>query len=689
MRIQALKAISFTTNTREFFLVLVGYVTISVFFLFGLIISRGDVAQSDWGIPLTASAALNNFRSFLSVWQYNGFGGVNRVWGFPFFTLLNAALAPLGFVGGTEIKVLSVSLVALGGITAYILAKSFGLNFFSSFLSGLFFMTTPVVFNWLMVGWIYYLIAYGLLPLMILSTKKFLETNDVRYALINGIILSVATAQPTFILVFPLLGFLFVLFESRGNPKIILRGLILTFVSLSVWFLTSLSFFTSYNNTGTFSFYQGNYFSVIQAQFGHLSSLVNPIRLWGSTFNYQFETYFPKELIFLSFVPVLVAMLGILLRPRDRRVLFFSLAYLFVFVPYETYVNLHYLVYNLPYGSIFEAPSIFLVPASLGLALLIGYANQNISRSSAKFDNIASRRRVRNAFSIIILILVISPGIPWWTGQTSGNPIPGPPVKLNLYQVPTGYSEWSKTVTVDDEYFVLYIPLAGNAEITNTSYFSLPYEGVNGGIFTQVNNLPYISASNTTLLLSELFDGSSEVAESWGSYSIKYIVVYTNVQSTYNMDALLSRLSTQSGIVKVANLPDVVVYQNEYAKPVIYTDNSNVTTQIIYHDPTSYKVLANSTSPYLLVLNQAYSSGWVASVNGTTLPTVAHIKEDNGFNGWYVNYTGAMTINIYYEPQTTYFVSTLLSTVGLITILLYLVLSTVIGVRRARKQMRT
>jgi len=664
-----------------FFLVVSAYFSLSIFFLFGLLKSSGDVAQADWAIPITANAAIKEANSLFFVWSYNGFGGVNHVWGFPFFALLNASLAPFGFVGGTEIKLLSVFLIALAGITMYTLARSFGLGFFSSFLSGLFFMTTAVVFNWLMFGWIYYIIAYDLLPLMILASKKFLETSDVRYILINAIILLFAFEQPSFILVYPLLGFLFVIFESRVNPKIMLKGLIFIVSSVALYLLTALSFFTSTNSTATFSFYQGSYYNVIVAQFTNLSTILNPIRLWGSTFNYQFETYFPKEIALLSFVPIILAVIGVLLRPRDRRILFFLVCYLFAFVSYESYTNLHFLVYNLPYGSIFEAPSIFLVPAGLGLALLIGYTNQTISRASIRFKNAVSKNLVRSVCFIIILIILISASIPWWTGQASGNPLPGAPTKLNLYQTPSGYTEWNNAVAADNEYFVLYVPPAlGNTQIMNTSYFSQPYEGVSSGVFTQVNNLPYVSASNTTLFLNELINGSSEVGESWGSYSIKYIVVYTNVQSTYNMTDLLSRLSTQNGIVKVANLTDVIVYENIFAKPIVYSNSSSTTTEITYHDPTTYKVQANSTSPYFLVLNQAYSTGWTATVNGTKLTT--HIEDSNGFNSWYINYTGNMTIDIYYEPQTAYIASMIISIIVIILISLYVILATIRNVRR-------
>ena len=342
-------------------------------------------------------------------------------------------------------------------------------------------------------------------------------------------------------------------------------------------------------------------------------------------------------------------------------------------------------IYHTDHYSRHQAFSWFLQVS--GLALIIAYTNQTLSRLCVKFKNIVSRRIVRNAFSIAILIIIILAAVPWWTGQASGNPILGTPTKLNLYHIPSGYTEWSSVVPADNEYFVLYVPLpggSGDVGIMNTSYFSLPYEGVSGGIFTQVNNLPYVSASNTALLLNQLFNGSSEVGESWGLYSVKYVVVYTNVQSTYNMTDLLFRLSNQSGIVKVANLTDVIVYQDNFAKPIVYANSSSTSTKIVYLDPTTYKVQATSTSPYFLVLNQAYSSGWTASINGTKLTT--HAEDSNGFNSWYINYTGNMTIDIFYEPQTTYIASVIASIGVLISVSAYIILVTMRNVKRARKQ---
>jgi hypothetical protein len=597
------------------------------------------------------------------------------------FPLLNAVLTPLGFVGGTEVKVLSVFLVALGGITSYAVAKSFGLKGFSSFLSGLFYMTTPLVFNWLMFGWVDYILAYDLLPLTILTMAAFLRTKQVRYLLTGGIITAIALGQPALALVYPLMGFLFAIFESRGNLAIVLRGLIFVFASLSVWFLSVLYFFASFNTASTFSFYQGNFFGVISAQYSHLAPFVNPIRLWGSTYNYQFETYFPKELLLLSFAPAFLAGLGVLLRPRDRRVLFSSCAYLLVYFSPTIYSNLHYLVYNLHYGSIFEAPSVFLVPASLGLAMLVGYSNEAISHALSKNKRVVSAGLARHAPSILILVLILTAGTPWWSGQAWGNPIHGPPTKLNLYQLPAGYVQWSSIVGADDEHFVLYLPYlpgaVGNVQINDTAYFSGTYEGVNSGIFYSVNNLPYVSISNSSQIMDGLLSGNSQVAERWGSASIKYVVVYTNVIAPYKMRDLLNDLSNQTGLVKVATLPDVVVYLDEYAKPVVYADVTNATTQILHHNPTSYTILAKSSSPFILVLNQAYSDGWQASINGTILPSTDHVSVSNGLgfaiNGWRITHPGTLAVSIYYKPQTAHVISLLFSIGSFFVILLFLV----------------
>jgi hypothetical protein len=157
---------------------------------------------------------------------------------------------------------------------------------------------------------------------------------------------------------------------------------------------------------------------------------------------------------------------------------------------------LDFLVFNLPFGGIFEAPSIFLVPASLGLALLIGYTQESIFGSFVKFRKASTTRNFRRACSVVIIVLVILAGFPWWSGHVSGEPIRGSPTKLNLYSMPSGYSDWNSAVKAEDKYFVLYVPLKTNIKMLDQDYFSEPYEGVNMGIFSEVNDLPLLQVKH-------------------------------------------------------------------------------------------------------------------------------------------------------------------------------------------------
>ena len=398
--------------------------------------------------------------------------------------------------------------------------------------------------------------------------------------------------------------------------------------------------------------------------------------------NYQFETYFPKSLIAFSFVPLIIGAISTLLRPRNRVVLFSTSLYLFVFVAFQNYEEFNFFVHNIPFGSIFEAPSIFFAPAAIGLALLIGYSTESIPQLFARLNGGKIKPFTRWAIALCLQVLVILGGIPWWTGQTSGSPVIGLASKLNLYQIPQSYADWTNVVHPNGEFFVMYVPLADDVTVANTTYFSPPNPGVSSAIFTWINNLPYVTSSNMAVFLNDLTSGNPNTAEVWGSYSIKYIVVYTNVISSYNSTDLLNRLSEANGIIEVAKLPDVVVFQDQYAKPIVYANTSNVETEIMRHDPTSYLISATSTSPYLLVLNQAYSSGWVASINGTKLPPSAHLMLSNGFNGWHVNSTGTKSVNIFYGPQTEYAISLFISVGGLLAILVYLGMITLKPKRR-------
>jgi arabinofuranan 3-O-arabinosyltransferase len=66
-----------------------------------------------------------------------------------------------------------------------------------------------------------------------------------------------------------------------------------------------------------------------------------------------------------------------------------------------------------------------------------------------------------------------------------------------------------------------------------------------------------------------------------------------------------------------------------------------------------YRVqVAEATGPYHLVIGQNWSSGWEASIDGTSLGEPLLI--DGYSAGWRIDRPGAYTVDVRYAPQSAY-----------------------------------
>ncbi len=650
-------------------ILLLGYSLIACFFLFGVLTSRGNAAQQDWTFPVTANSSWDNLYQHFFIWHLFGFGGVVTYFDL-LFSLPSALFAQIGFFGGAEIKILAVGLVAIGGWFAYLMCRSFGISRSSSFLSGLFFMTTALVFDYLMFGWTYNMISYDLLPLFILITKKGLETGALRYALAGGIILALALMYPqAAIFYIPVLA-LIVIFVAGTNFKIILKGLLHSIITLGIGALSYTYFFTSY--TGIFYSFSSDVVSAINENL----TLANVARFWGSTYNYQFETYFPKSLLLFSFIPLVIASLSIILKPRNKWLYFFAFLYIFSLLP-ELAGNA---VFSLPFGFAFRILSLFLIPSALGIAALIGFSSDAILIKLSSLRNNRLKKYAGKFLVLAILLLIVLSGAPWWLGQTSGAVASPQATKLNLVELPHGFVDWNKFVPSNDSgMFVLYWPISSYIQFENTLYYSETFQGVNNPFFQPATNFsPVLGSAAFFSSMSRFFNGNySQLGEVWGNMSIKYIVVFTNTSSSnFNYataDDLLNGLYKVNGVVEIYQSQGVIVFEDQYAKPVVYSNNTNASIDIISRNPTYYKVAVNASSPFTLILNQQYDQGWTASIDGKAIPVSDHFAFDDSYNAWQVNSSGQLTIELYYQPQTNYLAGVLISMITFYGVFAYLI----------------
>ena len=90
----------------------------------------------------------------------------------------------------------------------------------------------------------------------------------------------------------------------------------------------------------------------------------------------------------------------------------------------------------------------------------------------------------------------------------------------------------------------------------------------------------------------------------------------------FSSNEVLSDLNESQGIVEIFSFPGAIVFEDQYAKPIVYSNSTNASVDIISVDLTYYKIAANCTSPFTLIFNQVYNLGWTASVNGNPIPLI-------------------------------------------------------------------
>jgi len=697
------------------------YAVLTTYFLIGVLTSSGSLAQQNWNLPLTLPAAHYWLENSIHAWIFYGFGQPNNyalgVYGLPWVQSITYALAYLGVTGGAMVKFWAFVSVFLSGVFAWILARDLKLSAPASFVGGLAYMTTPVLFDRLMGGGIGYLFDYFLLPLYTLFAYRAVSARSSRrliyYSLAEGLLLNLLVPNPSVLLAYIPLNFLVLALAREVDWRrrlinwivqiLVLIGTLIPFVFINLYLLN----ITHLNIVATAHYFASGGVNALWWQYVFSNSFANVIRLWGSAFGFQFEASYPQNLLFASFFGVFFAGLSpFLARGNAKRV---ALAFLGLFATlvgaiYFIHENFYFATSIPVLGAMLLNLIELFFAASLGLSMALAATTEGLLYRARR-----SRKKLRSfAYISVILLVVVSAGLPWFSLQVSGNPsanalaknmfpswiaLPGPITKLNLAQVPSGYYSWQKAVKAQPEYFVLYWPPlnpgVGHIRFNCDPLFNGSFKGVCilDGPVNVFNGLPSVISpfpAPLSNVIGNLTAGQqADYAQILGNLGIKYIVIYenTSVSSGQNWSTLYSALKGQPGFVKV-NVPGVIVFVNTQAKPILHAegDDANVSDVRINYDVFSADVSAKG--PFLLVLDQAYDPSFRLNVNGSEIPASAHVKVDRYFNGWSLNGTGTYHVLITYAGDTDFLALQLAYVAFMISILVYLLMDAWLMFRR-------
>jgi len=576
---------------RNKILVVAFYLLVSLFFFRGILTSPGLIIGGDWGLPETSSQMRVYATQGLSLWRYTeslfGAQGTNLN-DYPFRSLVGL-LPTIGINGEIFTRFLLIFLFTLAGFSMYSYCRFLKLNELPSILGGFFFITTPLFFNYAIMGWQLVLLSLVLLPFALITFTKSIKEQKVSYTLITGLLFWLAAMQSQSLVWYPLIFILLSLFIANSRKEIIWAVKSLTIISL-IFFLMNISWLIP----------SLLYLSPVISQavspsdpsllFTIQPTAINFLRLWGSNFNSPFELSSPFSLQIISLVLPLAAYSSLILRPKERNVGFFVLL---PFLPVVFYLARE-IFFNIPFSNVIRDWKRFSIFSALSYSVLIAMTIDALIRREDKLSfNTFKLSRYKNNIGYILVILIVLNSYPFWAGEFYSEPKYGYDIRLRTLEFPSEYYEVENMLVKESSSSskVLYLPIGGRLDLLYDERFHGAYHEIADifGIFAPIPSVIGISDKGigvaqgfAQLLQSNLnSDKSSHLADLLSLAGVKYVIIrldtYLGAEEP-SMKEVAQKLETEPGFRKVRRINSIAVFENTKALPHIYS--STVLTMV-------------------------------------------------------------------------------------------------------------
>ncbi|HKE35808.1 MAG TPA: hypothetical protein VKB39_00150, partial [Candidatus Baltobacteraceae bacterium] len=155
--------------------------------------------QQDWTWPLSRTLALQWLHTFAGLWDDRGFGHANALpWQTYAVFTQSLSVVVLGSSLGLAFWI-AMALFGAGCACAWML-RAFGVRSrLAAFVAALFYLTSPVIFTRVAAGHLAYLVAYALLPVIVVLARRTVEGRQILPAVVLGIAVGFAASQIQFL----------------------------------------------------------------------------------------------------------------------------------------------------------------------------------------------------------------------------------------------------------------------------------------------------------------------------------------------------------------------------------------------------------------------------------------------------------------------------------------------------------
>lgn len=563
-------------NKKNNIIVILLYLFTIVIFLRGIIFSRGIIIGGDWGLPLTQSQMYRYFQSAFYTWSDRELFGTQQFFlnSLP-FQLLIGLLAKIGITGDIYTKLLLIFAFVFPAYTMYLFFRFLNCEKKVAIFSGFLFCTMPFFFNYAAMGWVFVLLAMGILPISLIFFIRSVKEEKISYSIITGILYFLAMVQSQSIIWFPIVFFLFSIYlvhDKKSFYAYTKSLLIILFIFLGLNTFWWLPLFFS-ERSGTLNTSLGG--SSISLGTWVKLNPVNILKGWGSLFNYQYETTYPKALIPFSFVLPIIAYSSLLFLRRTRIV--YSLAAISLVLMILFLLGPGFIV-KLPFSDFIRDVARFSSLSSFAFVTLAALVLNFL------FDN---KKPYSKYIAITLCFLLVINTYPFWAGELTGKQQTKEDIRLRTYDFPSGYTKlenFIKKEGVDTK--ILYIPIGtGLRFIDNDKFYGL-YKGAPDifASYSPKQGMVGISdkSKGLNIELGQKIDTQqfADINELLNLMGIKYLAVRKNVSYAYSQgktgNEISSSITQQTNMKLIQDFGSVSLIQNDDYYPHFYIPNNIV-----------------------------------------------------------------------------------------------------------------
>jgi|CXWL01.1.fsa_nt_gi hypothetical protein len=597
---------------------------------------------------------------------------------------------------------------------------------FASIVGAMSYLFSPIVFNYLNMGWNYVLLFLALAPLFVQIALDYFKGGGKKYIIALGLISAISFFQSQSIVWLPLIFICtFIAQVTRENLlKSIMRlgfasiGIVMIVLIVHLPWLLPLILGPNNIISSTSA--------VDLKRFSEVLSIPNQLRLWGSLYNQEFETAFPPSLAIFSYLPIIICLATPLFSSLKKKLSIYILVLLLIIVAPTLYINRDF-VAQIPLSTVIRDVSRFLVITSLGISMGIALSLCLVKIRALRF--------------VICLMLIISSS-PFFLGRLytlTGNPSPQDTeykdFRVSLLTFPDLEKEpdliplFGKTnvflptggfiFTRSDKRFARdfwgvadiqsnFSPLASGIYYTEksdplVSSLTQSYINVSSEVdkltalfrIYGVDNLFYRSGLESTYNSPLDRDGVRQECQSiktqsdsdWAVTSIchikdSYPLIYSSVSpqySTKTLSELIPGIKDAKDRVVFLGCPISLGFNNEACGANRVDNYGQTLPELTFQkiSDTEYSVKAeNINGKYLLVFNQTYHPGWVISTSVSGKLNYHHLLVNQLVNGWMIDPEGDSNTAEYiieFYPQKVYSKLLPISLVSIFFMLLYLI----------------